>query len=178
MFAAAAAFGPWLAAAERPLDLDPAHSTVEVAVRASLHSFTARLTTFETVLVADDTGRIRHGRVAFHFRDLLTGRADRDRRMHAWQETPAHPDGAFELVALEPAAPGSFVAVGRLTLHGVTRDLRFPVAISHDGPLCAIDGDAPVDTREFGLPIIAMFGVLKVDPVVHVRFHLQARRSA
>jgi polyisoprenoid-binding protein YceI len=79
------------------------------------------------------------------------------------------------LTSLEPAtAPDSgFVAVGRLTFHGITRDLRFPASVIRDTGNYAIDGDATVDTREFGLPIIRMMGVLKVDPLVHVRFHLQ-----
>jgi hypothetical protein len=30
-----------------------------------------------------------------------------------------------------------------------------------------------VDTRDYGLPIIRVFGLLKVDPLVHVQFHLE-----
>jgi len=51
--------------------------------------------------------------------------------------------------------------------------VSFPVKITADHRLTTIDGMAAVDTREFGLPIIRMFWVLTVDPVVHVRFHLQ-----
>jgi iron complex transport system substrate-binding protein len=39
-------------------------------------------------------------------------------------------------------------------------------------------GDASLDTREFGLPVIRLFGLLKVDPVVRVRFHLQGTAPA
>ncbi len=70
------------------------------------------------------------------------------------------------------------MAVGRLTFHGVTRDLRFPITLERDGPLYSIDGDAPIDTREFGLPVIRRLAVLKVDPLVHVRFHLQGRADS
>jgi hypothetical protein len=31
-----------------------------------------------------------------------------------------------------------------------------------------------IDTREHGLPVIRLLGLLKVDPLVTVRFHLQA----
>jgi len=166
-----------LAAAETPLALDPAHSHIEVAVKASMHSFTAKLNAFDSRLGIDDAGRVATARVDFHFRDLVTGKADRDKQMHEWQQTDAHPDASFLLTALEPAANGAFNAAGKLTFHGVTRELRFPVTVTHDGPLYAIDGDAPFDTRDFGLPVIRMFGVLKVDPIVHVRFHLQARKT-
>ena len=47
------------------------------------------------------------------------------------------------------------------------------MSVSHEGGLFAIDGDAVIDTRDFGLPIIKKFLVLKVDPEVRVRFHLQ-----
>jgi polyisoprenoid-binding protein YceI len=173
----AALLGGPLSAAETPLILDSVHSHIEVAVKASLHSFTARLNTFDPRLAIDDAGKIAAASVSFHFRDLFTGKADRDKQMHAWQQTDAHPDAAFKLTALEPAAAGTFHAVGQLTFHGVTRELRFPATVTHDGPLYAIDGDAPFDTRDFGLPVIRMFGVLKVDPIVHVRFHLQARKT-
>ena len=42
----------------------------------------------------------------------------------------------------------------------------------------SLDGEAVLDTRDFGLPIIRMFGLLTVDPQVKVRFHLQAKPSA
>lgn len=174
---AAALLAAALPAAETPLALDPAHSHIEVAVKASMHSFTAKLNAFDSRLGIDDAGRVATASIAFHFRDLVTGKADRDKQMHTWQETDAHPDGSFILTALEPAANGTFHAVGKLTFHGVTRELRFPATVTHDGPLYAIDGDAAFDTRDFGLPVIRMFGVLKVDPIVHVRFHLQARKT-
>ena len=111
-------------------------------------------------------------RISFHFRDVETGKDGRDKSMHSWQQTETFPDGEFVLSSLESGEGGAYTAFGRLTFHGVSRDLRFPVLITRDGNRYAIDGDAPVDTREFGLPIIRMFKVLKVDPLVHVRFHL------
>ena len=58
--------------------------------------------------------------------------------------------------------------------HGVGRDLAFPVSIAHsEAGTYAIDGEVPIDTREFSLPVIRRFGFLPVDPVVKVRFHLQ-----
>ena len=41
-----------------------------------------------------------------------------------------------------------------LTLHGQSREIVFPVAISKDHSLYSIDGDARLDTRDFGLPIL------------------------
>lgn len=162
--------------AEQPLVFDAAESRVEVAVKASFDAFTAKLTRFEPAVMVDDLERVTAARLTFHFRDLVTGKEKRDAAMHRWQETDRFPDGEFVLSALEPAPDGGFQARGRLTFHGVTRDVQFPVSIRRDGPRVVIDGTVPVDTRDHGLPIIRMFGLLKVDPLVHVRFHLAGRR--
>lgn len=161
------------AAAEKPLTIDFAQSRVEIGVKATLDSFTGRLARYEPVVLIDDDGRIASARLTFQFRDVMTGKASRDEAMHKWQQTATFPAGEFTLASLEPAANGAYTAFGRLTFHGATRELRFPVSVTRHGPVYAVDGDAIVDTREHGLPIIRMMGILKVDPLVHVRFHLQ-----
>ncbi|HEY0947167.1 MAG TPA: YceI family protein [Opitutaceae bacterium] len=171
-------------AAERPLVVDQVQSQVEIAVRATVDSFTARLVDFRpNILIDPDDVRVTAATLAFRFEDVKTGKAKRDGEMHDWQNTPAYPDGQFVLAALEPAAGGNgsgkgnghLTARGTLTFHGVSREISFPVAITTDSTVYAIDGEAPVDTRDFGLPIIRKFAVLKVDPVVKVRFHLQGK---
>lgn len=164
-------------AADRSLAVDFGQSRIEVAVKATVDSFTGKLAQYEPAIAVDDAGQVVSARLAFHFRDVLTGKDGRDKAMHKWQETEKFPDAVFQLAALTPPAGsgGAATAVGRLTLHGVTREIRFPASVIRDGDVYSIDGDAPVDVREFGLPIIRMLGLLKVDPVVHVRFHLQGR---
>ena len=93
--------------------------------------------------------------------------------MHDWQQTNKHPDGEFILASLTPLQAGRFTAKGKLVFHGVTHELSFPVAVTTDHALYAIDGEADLDTRDFGLPIIRMFALLKVDPLVKISFHLQ-----
>lgn len=160
------------AAAEIPLVLDHSQSHLEIAVHATVDSFTARLGAFEPVVTVDDHGNIASAHFAFRFRDIATGKAKRDAAMHKWQHTDAFPEGVFDLHTLEKT-DDALTAVGRLTLHGVSRDVRFPVSVVHDGNIHAIDGDAAIDTREFDLPVIRMLRLLKVDPLVHVRFHVQ-----
>jgi polyisoprenoid-binding protein YceI len=159
------------------LECDPARSRIEVVVTATVDSFTGRLEHYEPSITFGPDGHITGARVGFHFLDVHTGKEKRDRAMHEWQQTKEFPDGEFVLDTLTPGAGGVSVARGRLTLHGRTQVLEFPVTLTTQGDVCAIDGDAVVDTREFNLPVIRMLGLLKVDPLVHVRFHLQGHRS-
>lgn len=164
-----------LAAADRPLALDSASSRVEIDVKATVDSFTGRLPVYQAEIHVDGTSpHVTTASFRFHFADIKTGKSDRDDQMNAWQHSDQFPDGAFTLASLAPAAGGGsgFTATGTLQLHGVTRELTFPVTIATDADHVMIDGAATFDTRDFGLPIIRKFALFKVDPHVTVRFHL------
>lgn len=168
-----------LRAAELPLDLDAAQSRVEIVVKATMDSFTGSLDAYEADIRVDSaSGEVGAAHVGFHFSDVKTGNADRDTEMHEWQGTRDHPDGAFTLAAIERDEKGGRIARGALEFHGVSRELRFPITVTHEGARYAVDGEAVVDTRTFGLPVIRKFMVLKVDPEVRVRFHLQGEVRA
>jgi polyisoprenoid-binding protein YceI len=162
-------------AAARVLQIDPAQSRIDISVQATVDSFTGHLEHCAPEITLGEDGSIVSVRVPFHFRDVATGKAKRDTAMHEWQQTDRFPDGEFVLTALAPLQPGRFTARGNLLFHGVKHELVFPVAVTTDHALYAIDGEAILDTREYGLPIIKMFAVLKVDPHVKVAFHLQGR---
>ncbi len=155
------------------LQCDPAQSHVEIIVKATVDSFTGRLDKFTSEITSGPDARIATAHVHFHFADVKTGKEKRDRAMHEWQQTDQYPDGDFVLETLTSQPEGEWKAHGKFTLHGQTRTLDFPVTIVTEHALCAIDGEATIDTRDFGLPIIRMFGILKVEPEVRVRFHLQ-----
>ncbi len=161
-------------AADVPLAIDKGQSRVEIMVKATVDSFTGTLSDYQSEIRIDrDTGRVLRAELTFHFSDVKTGKADRDEQMHHWQGTEKFPDGGFALGALTPEANGHFIATGQLTFHGVTREFSFPVTITTDRKLFALDGEAVIDTRQFGLPVIRKFVVLRVDPLVKVHFHLQ-----
>lgn len=163
------------AAAPRSLLIDQAQSRIDISVQATVDSFTGHLEHCEPAITLADDGTIAAVRVPFHFRDVATGKDKRDTAMHAWQQTDRFPDGEFVLASLTPLAPGRFTARGELSFHGVKHELVFPVAVTTDHALYAIDGEATLDTRDYSLPVIKMFLMLKVDPLVKVAFHLQGR---
>ena len=163
---------PLLFAAPAPLVIDPAQSRIEIIVPCTMDSFTGTLDAYAADITVEG-GRVTAAKLGFNFTDVHTGKAARDEAMNAWQATPKNPTGAFVLHALEPISGSRFTAHGSLTLHGVTTELAFPVSVTTDQQRYAIDGEAPLDTRNFGLPVIRKFGLLKVDPLIKVRFHLQ-----
>jgi polyisoprenoid-binding protein YceI len=164
-------------AADVRLSIQYPQSHIDIVVHATVDSFVGTLGACQPEISVRDDGEIAGARIAFRFRDVVTGKKSRDKAMHEWQHTDEFPDGVFVLSNIEAASEGPRTAFGRLTFHGITRDVRFPVAIVREGLRYLIDGDVPVDVRDFGLPAIRLLGVLRVDPVVHVRFHLQAARE-
>jgi polyisoprenoid-binding protein YceI len=159
------------ARAAEALTINEAQSRVEIVVAVTGDSFTGRLARYQSDVGIED-GRVVSAVVRFRVGDVHTGREGRDDDLHAWQQTRRHPDGMFTLVELKPDGT-RFKAHGTLVLHGVSREVDFPVSVVTDGTLYAIDGVARLDTREFGLPVLRKFWLLKVDPRVKVSFHLQ-----
>jgi len=162
-------------AAETPLAIDKAHSQIEAAVKSTTDNFPAKLTAYDAIVALDPAGKhVERVQFKFHFADLNTGNEKRDVEMRHWEETDKFPDCEYVLVELLPVAGGSFNARGKFTLHGVTKEIIFPVNIGFKDPAtCTIDGELPVDTRDYGLPVIRKFAVLKVNPVLQVKFHLE-----
>lgn len=166
-----------LPAAERNLVIDSARSRVDIQVKATVDSFVGKLAAYDAQLTFDDaTRRVSTAVFRFKFNDVKTGKPDRDAQMNEWQQTAQYPEAVYTLTALTPAGDGRLTATGTFRLHGVERPLTFPVAVTEDDSVVAIDGEVRLDTREFGLPVIRKFAVLKVDPLVTVRFHLQGPR--
>ncbi len=164
-------------AAAGRLEVDPARSKMEFAVAATVDSFTGQLRKHEAEVILGPAGEVTAARFRFRCADLATGKDARDEAMQRWLGSAAHPAVEFVLDQFEPAAggAGSGLAKGRLNLHGVERGLWFPVTVTADGAERVIAGEATLDTREHGLPVIRMLGLLKVDPLVRVKFELRGR---
>jgi len=163
-------------AASQALVLDAQHSNIEVYVRATWVSFTGRLRKFQSDIVIDPAGRrVEYTEVKFQFADLKTGVSLRDREMLQWEDNARFPEARFRLDTVDLAASGGATARGSLLIHGIEHQVSFPVALLAEGSLYAIDGEVPLDYRDFGLPLIRKFFFLTVDPHLRVRFHLQGR---
>jgi polyisoprenoid-binding protein YceI len=166
-------------AAPQALVLDTQRSSIEVYVHATWVSFAGHVKKFQSDIAIDPADRrIDHAEVGFQFADLKTGVSLRDREMAQWEESVRFPEVHFKMVAFEPAETRGTTVRGSLIIHGVEHQISFPAALLVEGSLYAIDGDVPLDYRDFGLPLIRKFFFLTVDPHVRVRFHLQGRLAS
>lgn len=164
--------------ATMPLVVDTGASKIDVAVHATVDSFVGTLSTYAVAIELDDATKMPTGATLhFRFSDLKTGKAGRDAKMLTWLDSATWPEGTFVLSKLTHSAGDSFMASGKFTMHGKTVDLSFPVHLTKAAQRLTIDGSAKINTPDFGLPIIRMLGLLKVDPAVVVNFHLEGRHD-
>lgn len=165
-------------ALEKPLVIDTGASRVEAAVSSTFDDFNVALSSYEALVSVDTAGK-RIGSVQFRFRfaNVKTGDRERDSTMRKWQNTDQFPDCVYTVDSLVPLGAGQYQAHGRLLLHGNTQTLAFPVRVTFDGDACTIDGTFPLDTRSHGLPVHRRYGLLRVDPVIQVTFHLTGKAT-
>jgi polyisoprenoid-binding protein YceI len=158
--------------AEQTLKVDKSRSYVDIDVDATAN-FTGRLEKYETVLTVDDSGKIKAATFKFGFRDLKTGKPERDEDMIKWLGGGA-PTGEFRLGVLALTPDGQGQATGRLTMNGRTELIEFPVNVTKNNLTYTITGSATIDHRRWGLKPIRVALLFKVNPEVKVRFQFTA----
>jgi len=91
--------------------------------------------------------------------------------MLKWEEYNKYPNSSFILNKLHEQGE-KVIAEGMLTLHGIEKGIRFPINVETEGTKWSISGSTVIDHLDWDLPIIKKF-VLKVDPNLSVKFHLE-----
>jgi len=157
-------------AAERPLKIDHSRSFVEADVDAT-KNFTAHLDRYDIKLAVDDAGKIKGGIFTFKFHDLKTGNEARDADMIKWLGG-GDPEGRFELGNLALTPDGQGQASGRLTFHGVTERVEFPINLARTGDDYTITGETTLDYRSWSLKVIRKALLFTVSSEVKIRFKL------
>jgi polyisoprenoid-binding protein YceI len=158
-------------AAERPLKIDPSRSYIEVDVKTTLKNFTAHLDVFECHVNVDDAGKIKNAVLQFKFSDLKTGDDDRNADMLKWLGG-TDTVGRFELGILALAPDGQGQLTGKLTFHGNTKLIEFPINVARTDADYTITGDPTIDYRDWNLKVFKREFVLKVGPELRIRFKL------
>lgn len=159
-------------AADRGLKVDRSRSFIDVDVKATAGSFTGHLDQYAATILIDDAGKIKAATLAFDFDDLKTGKPERNAKMISWLGG-GHPSGQFDLGNLAVTPDGQGQASGRLTFHGATQRIEFPINITKaDDGTYTITGEATVDYREWNLKVIRFAMALKVNPEVAIHFKI------
>ncbi|MBI2511876.1 MAG: YceI family protein [Opitutae bacterium] len=156
-------------AAERALKLDRSKSYIDVDVKATLDSFTGHLDRYELAVPLDVNAKIKDALLKFKFTDLRTGKPDRDAEMIKWLGG-GEPEGSFDLGLLALAPDGQGQASGKLSFHGQTQLVEFPVLVKVQDGVYTVTGKATIDYRNWGLKKFRKFGLATVDPDVTIRF--------
>ena len=157
-------------AAERTLKIDRSRSFVDVDVDAT-KNFTAHLDAYDAKVGVDDLGKIKNAVFTFQFTDLKTGNESRDASMIKWLGGGT-PEGRFELGNLALTPDGQGQASGRLTFHGVTERIEFPVNVVKADGAYTITGETTINYQDWKLKVIRMALVFTVSPEVKIRFKL------
>src|SRR2546423_13278281 len=95
-----------------------------------------------------------------------------DKTMHKALKVTEHPEIAFRLSRLEPAAaPGAFRGVGVLRIAGVEREVTLELETLESASPLAVKGETQLLMTDYGItPPKAMLGMLKTDPKVTITF--------
>jgi polyisoprenoid-binding protein YceI len=141
---------------------------LRVEGRSSLHPIRAAADRVDGWIELDD-GIPTAGWMQVDTARLRTGNPLFDREIDRRLQTDAHPEITGELAEAEPAGPGRWRLAGRLTVHGVTRDVDGEVELKVGDDEVRITGEQRFRLADFGIkpPKLLTF---RVAP--HVRVHL------
>jgi len=164
-------FAATLPASAASLKVDKERSRIQVDAKATGHTFTGTLADYQATVSGNESTLEPTGvKLTWKFSDLKTGEEKRDKEMIQWLGGGG-PTGSFEFNKTWKDG-GKTYAQGTLKIHGVSKTIAFPYTAKRSGDWVTIDGTASLDYTDFGLPIISTMAVMKVNPVLSVRFHL------
>jgi len=131
-----------------------------------------------------DLGTVR-GWIEFATRDLTTDNGLRDRDMRSSLEVDKFPGIRFDLdsVIVTPGAESGADSVkvdlvGRMQIHGVTREIRVPSVVRRAGDLVRAAGEFDLHVPDYGIKgLRKMFGTLSMDPLVRIGFDVTFNTS-
>jgi polyisoprenoid-binding protein YceI/CheY-like chemotaxis protein len=113
-------------------------------------------------------------------KSLKTGNTKRDKDLNKSMESDQYPVLRFDLVRVSrTGGEGDSLAVvfhGKLTLHGVTRDVDLPGTIRQSGPTARVRTDFPLNLKDYHIGGLSkLLGVLKMSENIEVHGDLVFR---
>jgi polyisoprenoid-binding protein YceI len=164
--------------------VSPEDSSLSVDARSTLHNVRATASNLSGYIEAiwNPDGSLAATpapamHVEFPIDRLRSGNSVQDREMRKLIDATRFPKVAADLRGVQPVSGNRYKANGDVTLAGRSRSYGGEFSIQDDGDRVTLDGELSVDMRDFGVtPPSLLF--LKVDPILHVRARLVARKAA
>lgn len=153
-FALATALTAGAAFAATPYAVDSAKSTLNFTatqtgspVEGQFKKFTA------TIVFADEDLKNSRFDVTIDVKSVDTGEDDRDDALRGEDlfATDKHPTARFVTTGFIRKAAGQYEAAGKLTLRGVTRDIRFPFTLASANKETWLKGAVTLNRLDYGV---------------------------
>jgi polyisoprenoid-binding protein YceI len=111
--------------------------------------------------------------------NLNTGIDLRDKHLRGYLDTAQHPNATLEVARSKLSFPAdnqtaTMSAVGKLTLHGVTRAFPFSYKVKRTGIDYHVQGLGSLDIRDYGIEVPCYLGVC-VEPEVKLKVKFKLR---
>ncbi|MBL8801587.1 MAG: YceI family protein [Planctomycetes bacterium] len=171
-------------AGRQRLALVPSLSRVGFDAKSTLHDFSGVTQKVEGELEVDLANPAAgcSGAVRVDARSLDTGMADRDAGMREQLSVEAHPQLRFTWTGVRDAQVDAAaqkltaVALGKLAIKGVEREVAFPVRVSVDASKrVAIEGELEVAMKDWGVEPPSQLGMIRVENKLKLWIALRAR---
>jgi len=154
-----------------------ASGTLSFDGHASVGDFTGTTTTVSGEMTGGESLAAVRGWVESPVKTLDTGNGKRDKDLNKSMESNKHPAMRFELAGVTPAGARADTAAvrlqGKLTLHGVTRDVMLPGRAWKDGGALRLRSDFPLDLGDYEIGGLSkMLGILRMEEGIEVHVDL------
>lgn len=151
-----------------------AHSEIWFDARATVADFQGRAATATGELVGGAGPADGRGWVEVRWADIDTKNGTRNGHMLKTVQADRFPVIRFEVTAVRP---GLDSVAGTLALHGVTKEVVWPVSAQVEGDTVRVAADFPVDMRDYGIKPPVRFLIARMGAVVTVHVRLVFRKN-
>lgn len=154
-----------------------AAGTLSFDGHASVGDFTGTTTTVTGEMTGGEGLAAVRGWVESPVKTLDTGNGKRDKDLNKSMESNKYPAMRFELAGVTPEGARADTAAvqlqGKLTLHGVTRDVTLPGRAWKDGGALRLRSDFPLDLGDYEIGgLTKLLGMLRMEEGIEVHVDL------
>ena len=158
--------------------------TLSFTGHATLGAFVGTTTSVSGRLTGSADVANARGWVEAPVATLATANNHRDRDLRASMEVDKYPTMRFDLTGVSVDSPGAppdtvrATLLGRLTIHGVSREVSLPATLVDIGDAIEVAGDFPLDLADYRIGgLTKMLGALRMRRNIEVTFRLHFEAS-